>query len=314
MSIYDEKLQRLRELQSRRYAIRANMKALRSRYDELEARVNELKRESSTAREALGRLEGRSAAAFFAALTGKKTEKTDAARAKADAAQAEYDAAAKELAALTKELRAAEQDCDRLESFDRRYAAAIEEKAAAVMAAGGAEGQALADADTRINGQESRLRELDEAVAAGQKALHSAQDILRALDSAKDWSTVDLLGGSLIFDIAKHDHLNSAQSQLERLKKELRRFGDELNDVHIDADFQLNIDGFLKFADCFFDGLLANWTVHDRITQSRERMTEVKSRVSSLLDRLTAERSSASSTLQSARSARRRIIEEARLG
>ena len=75
MNIYDEKLQRLRELQSRRYAIRANMRALRSRYDGLEARVNELKRESSTAREALGRLEGRNAAAFFAALTGKKNRK-----------------------------------------------------------------------------------------------------------------------------------------------------------------------------------------------------------------------------------------------
>jgi len=34
---------------------------------------------------------------------------------------------------------------------------------------------------------------------------------------------------------------------------------------------QVNVDGFLRFADYFFDGLFADWAVLDRINQSQEQ-------------------------------------------
>lgn len=55
---------------------------------------------------------------------------------------------------------------------------------------------------------------------------------------------------------------------MEYLQSQLRAFRTELADVTISADFQVNIDGFLRFADYVFDGIFADWAVLDRINQA----------------------------------------------
>lgn len=109
-----------------------------------------------------------------------------------------------------------------------------------------------------------------------------------SLDSAHGWATWDLLGGGLVADLAKHSHLDSAQAAVERLQVELRRFKTELADVTIDADLQVSIDGFLRFADYFFDGLFVDWAVMDRINQSQAAVEETRGRITAVLDRLNA--------------------------
>ena len=66
-------------------------------------------------------------------------------------------------------------------------------------------------------------------------------------------------------DLAKHSRLDDAQESVEYLQSQLRAFRTELADVTISADFQVNIDGFLRFADYVFDGIFADWAVLDRL-------------------------------------------------
>ena len=75
------------------------------------------------------------------------------------------------------------------------------------------------------------------------------------------------MGGGLIADLAKHSRLDDAQASVEYLQSQLRAFRTELADVTISADFQVNIDGFLRVADYVFDGIFADWAVLDRINQ-----------------------------------------------
>ena len=49
---------------------------------------------------------------------------------------------------------------------------------------------------------------------------------------------------------------------------------------------QVNIDGFLRFADYFFDGLFADWAVGDKISQSMNSVSSTKSQISRTLDKL----------------------------
>lgn len=116
----------------------------------------------------------------------------------------------------------------------------------------------------------------------------TADEILHSLDSAHGWATWDLLGGGLVADLAKHSHLDSAQAAVEQLQVELRRFKTELADVTIDADLQVSIDGFLRFADYFFDGLFVDWAVMDRISQSQAAVEETRWQITGVLDRLGA--------------------------
>ena len=113
------------------------------------------------------------------------------------------------------------------------------------------------------------------------------------MDSAEGWGTWDLLGGGLLADMAKHSHLDEAQGAIERLQSQLRCFKTELADVTIHADMQVNVDGFLRFADYFFDGLFADWAVMDKISQSQSQVQSTKNQIDSVLSRLNSMMSAA---------------------
>ena len=66
----------------------------------------------------------------------------------------------------------------------------------------------------------------------------------------------------------------------------LRKFKTELADINIQANMQVNVDGFLRFADYFFDGLFADWAVGDKINQSMNSVSSTKSQISRTLDKL----------------------------
>ena len=121
---------------------------------------------------------------------------------------------------------------------------------------------------------------------AGLSARGTADSILSSLHSAGSWGTFDLLGGGLVADLAKHSHLDSAQDQIETLQIQLSRFRTELSDVTIHADIQAQVDGFLRFADYFFDGLFVDWMVLDRIQQSEAQVQNTADRIGDVLRRL----------------------------
>lgn len=75
---------------------------------------------------------------------------------------------------------------------------------------------------------------------------------------------------------------------METLQTQLRRFKTELADVTIDADIQVSIDGFLRVADYFFDGIFADWAVLDQIHQSQEQVHQTRSQICGVLDHLQA--------------------------
>ena len=54
----------------------------------------------------------------------------------------------------------------------------------------------------------------------------------------------------------------------------------------IAADFQVNIDGFLRVADYLFDGLFADWAVLDQIHQSQDQVQNTRSQICSVLNYL----------------------------
>jgi len=213
-------------------------------------------------------------------------EKLDKEREEAYAARVKYDAAAKELAAVEHAIREKETELHPLRDSECLYQQLLHQKKNAIKAAGGAVAEDILRAEERIAYLDEQAKELKEAQSAGRAALSVADEVLSSLDSADGWATWDLFGGGLIADMAKHGHLDDAQDAVERLQVQLRRFKSELADVSIEADMQVNIDGFLRFADYFFDGLFADWVVKDRISQSDSQVRQTISQIESVLGRL----------------------------
>ena len=288
MASYDEQLRALQAQCARKKKLEAAAAELRSQRDEYTARAGELEQSFREEQADVDRLEGRGLSALFYQVIGKKEEKLTREKREALAARAKYDAAVREVAEIEAELHRCETELDTIGDCEQRYAAVLREKARAVKAAGGSAAEQLLRLEERAAYLTSQERELEEACAAGQSALATADQIAGSLSSAEGWGTWDLVGGGLISDLVKHSHLDDAKAAVEDLQSQLRHFKTELADVTIDADFQVNIDGFLRVADYLFDGIFADWAVLDHIHQSQDQIENTRSQICGVLDHLQA--------------------------
>lgn len=286
MKFYDERLQKLQEQTARKKQLECKVSELRIRNSELFARVRELEAVKLEEQADVEKLEGRSLAAFFYYVTGKMDQQLSKEREEAYAARVKYDAAARELAAAEEDLSRYEGELSGLRDCERQYHTVLQEKAEVLKGRGGTTAEKILKLEGRLTYLENQIRELEEAVSVGNSALYTTDRVLSSLDSAEGWGTWDLLGGGLIADLAKHSHLDEAQSSIEQLQIQLSRFKTELADVTIHADIQVNADGFLRFADYFFDGLFADWAMMDKIGRSQEQVRSTRSQIERVLVRL----------------------------
>lgn len=286
MTMFDEKLQELQGQMARQKKLSAMVSELRRRVDALSAQERELAQLRAAEQADVDRLEGRTLAAFFYGLTGSKEERLEVERQEARAAAVKHDAVVLQLRDAQEELKARQRELDGLRGCEQTYQKALCEKAQAIKAAGTTAGDEILRLEEEIGRLDAQWRELNEAISAGERARDQADRVLAHLDSAEGLSTWDMFGGGLLADLAKHDELDQAQGQTEQLQIYLNRFKTELADVTIRADIQVQVDGFTRFADFFFDGLFADWAVRDHIHQAQGRVQDTRAQIGSVLNRL----------------------------
>ena len=97
-----------------------------------------------------------------------------------------------------------------------------------------------------------RRREIEEAAAAGEKALYCLENAKERLQGAKNWGIFDMLGGGLFTVWVKHSKMSDATGYMEEAKRQLLVFQRELRDVQVPLDLRMDISSFLTFADFFF--------------------------------------------------------------
>ena len=129
-------------------------------------------------------------------------------------------------------------------------------------------------------------RERLEAIAAGERALSSLRDAQHYLGGARLWGIVDLFGGGGLSGLLKHSDIRKASRSLEQARGDLRSFQQELRDVTSLEGLQIDVGGFLTFADFFFDGVIADYLVQSKIVRERKQVMEAIEQVERILDSL----------------------------
>ena len=233
------------------------------------------------------KLEGRSLANYFYQVIGKLDDKLDQERKEAYAAKVKLDAAERELAGIESDIKEIQEQITDVLVAEARYKDALELKRRQLKDSGTQVADQILSMEERIASLQAQKQEIKEAISAGFSARSTADRILSELEDADGWNTWDILGGGgIITHMAKHSHLDEAQDLVQELQSQLRRFKTELADIQISANMQVNIDGFLRFADYFFDGLFADWAVGDKISQSLSSVSNTKSEINRMLDKL----------------------------
>jgi hypothetical protein len=286
MAYYNEQLQELQNQSARKNQVNVLLKSLYAQRDELEGKVADLEKIKLNEQADVDKLEGRSLAAFFYYVVGKKDEKLDKERREAYAAAVKYDTAAKELTGVLEQIRHLETEAFRLQNCEKRYEELLQKKADAIKAEGMPGADKIFQLEAKIAFIDNQIKEINEAISCANTAKYTTEDILSKLESAEKWGTFDIWGGGTVAGIAKHCELDDAQERVERLQIQLRKLKTELADVTIQTDIHVNVDGFLRFADYFYDGLLADCAVQDQIKQSQSQIISTQNKISDVINHL----------------------------
>ena len=89
-----------------------------------------------------------------------------------------------------------------------------------------------------------------------------------------------MLGGGLFASMIKHSKLGNASASLEEARYDLQIFSGSFPMFTFRKNLQINVNGFLSFADFFLDGLIADYlVVQSRINDAREQVEDAIERV-----------------------------------
>ena len=286
---YDNELLQLQQKVALKRQLEAKLGDLQDQRRGYDKRVIELRVVCRSEQEDVEKLEGKSLANYFYQIVGKLDDKLTEERKEAAAAKVKLDAAEREMTAVDCEIQELLPQLRELCGCENAYASALQKKRVELKESGTPAGIEILELEEKIAFFESQKREIREAQSAGRYALRAAEDVLSELESAKDWNTWDIIGGGgIITHMAKHEHLDDAQAHVMTLQGMLRKFKTELADINIQANMQLNVDGFLRFADYFFDGLFADWAVGDRINESQSSVISVRHQIEQAMNKLTS--------------------------
>lgn len=175
------------------------------------------------------------------------------------------------------------------ESLDFEWEQIIEKKKQWLLVNNHAEGTRLEWLYEQKTILATSIREIIEAITAGNEAKIALKRALKSLEGAKDYSTWDtFLGGGIIATSLKHSKLDESEEAIHYAQRSLQRFHTELLDIQKISieNIAIERESFVTFADYVFDDIFSAWSTHSKINNSIDRMEQTLQNLSSISDQL----------------------------
>lgn len=129
----------------------------------------------------------------------------------------------------------------------------------------------------------SLRKELSEAIQAGYHAEKMIDHLLNELKNAGDWGKWDMYGDRSA-NFSKRQAIDRAMRILPKARHSLNIFMRELNDLgENQVAVKLNHIQFEKFTDFFFDNLISDWIVQQRIVSTLNDVNGTKTSLKRIL-------------------------------
>ncbi len=137
--------------------------------------------------------------------------------------------------------------------------------------------------------QFDKEKEVNEAIIAANDALFHLNNSLEILNKASTWGMIDILGGGFFTTMIKRNRMSEAKEEMVESQRALDRLNRELGDLgeHLELDF--SEDGFLEFADYFFDNPITDIMTQSKITRAKQMVQDAMDDVEAVLDELETE-------------------------
>jgi len=251
-------------------------------------RVKELERAWSRESADVKRLTGLSVVGLVTSVLGTKAQKLQKERQELAAASLKLEAGREVADGLEMERDKLADELTGMEDADVAYQAALIDKERLIRDEGETGRQLAALAEEEAKNRE-QARETREALAAGRNVEFRLDRVVENLNSASNWGAWDMMGGGWIATGIKHSRLDDAKAEAIGAQTELQRFRRELADVGHNLVASIEIGDFSRFADYFFDGLIMDWCVQNKISAALSQTKFVQDQVKDLVYRLRRE-------------------------
>lgn len=256
------------------------------------------------------KLESFSATGLFYSILGSKEERLDKEKKEYLAAKLKYDECCNSIKYIELEIIKYKEKLKEYIGLDEEYANLIKEKQELILSKNDEKSQRLMTKLDKENDLEWNIKEVQEAIDAGNNLQIALRQLIQFLKSAQSWGTWDILGGGFLATAAKHSKIDKAKEQVYNVQRLIRELKKELLDVDVSMNIDINIGSFETFADYFFDGLIADWMVQSKINDSLTRVYNIDSDISSLLKILTKESNDLENELFNIREEIKKLIED----
>lgn len=236
-------------------------------------------------------LDGFSILKMVRTWTGKQHEIREKELAELAAVEAKYRGIEKTVIDLELDIEANERELDQAswDSIDIEWDKLIKEKEQWIFDNNQEQASRLDKLYEKKTFLATGIREITEAITAGNEAKIALNRSLKSLEGAKDYSTWDtFLGGGLIATSLKHSKLDESEDAIHAAQRSLQKFHTELLDIQqIKADnLSVERDSFVTFADYVFDDIFSAWSTHSKINNSIDRMYQTLQDLANIFDLL----------------------------
>ncbi|MCM8901557.1 hypothetical protein KVG29_10030 [Caldicoprobacter algeriensis] len=279
-------LMQLQEQVQEGYKIRRRLEAAEKSYMELQKRLCEFREQLEKEKSDVDKLEGMNLTNLFYSILGTREERLEKERQEYLAAKLKYDQCQDELDALGKEIQDLKLQLGEINVLEREYQDLLRQKEKVLEGIHDATSRELEKLSEKLAEARAKAKEIMEALEAANAAIDGLERVLSCLNSASGWGTWDIIGGGILSTAIKHSYIDGAKTAVSQVQYQLRRLERELMDVGSFQHLNIDIGSFATFADFFFDGLIADWVVQSRISQSRENAFRVLRQVENIKQRL----------------------------
>lgn len=308
---YNEKISYTKECIQKKNKLKGLLKQTEQDMIKEKLLLNKLLNEFEKESQDVLNLESANITSLFYTILGTKEERLEKEKQELLKARLRYDQCRHNVEYLANESKKIVDKLSDLNCCDSDYEELINKKLETINIEDKETSEELKKLIKRKESMTANIKEIDEAIDCGEKALKAIEETIKELESAEGWGVVDILGGGIISTALKHNHVDEARKYAEEAQRMLGRFKREISDIIMMTGAEIAVGTFETFADYFFDGLIFDWVVQSEIGKSLDAVKNSKNQTDKAMSKLYEEKVTEEFMIKQIECQINRIIENA---
>ncbi len=233
-------------------------------------------------------IEGLSMKSLFAKVLGSKEKQIEKERQEYLQASLKYNDFKKQVEVIEYERDLLKKKVIDIKLYENKLETLKKKREKELLRSNSAQGKQLMKIVYEIDELIRYRKEVKEAIDSGNAAKTELNKLIAYLKKAKDWGSWDMASSkSRHSSYYKKGAIDNAQKAAHFTQRQLNKFQQELYDVGVrNQEFEINIGTFNTFMDIFFDNLISDWVIQQKVKNALGNVELTKDKVIRLVNDL----------------------------